>query len=46
MRNFPVISDLVVDMGLFYSRMDMVGQRQVIPLEEEPTQSGIRTGHG
>ncbi len=45
MRNFPVISDLVVDMGLFYSRMDMVGQRQVIPLEEEPTQSGIRTGH-
>jgi len=44
MRNFPVISDLVVDMGLFYSRMDMVGQRQVIPLEEEPTQAGIRTG--
>ncbi len=44
MRNFPVISDLVVDMGLFYSRMDMVGQRQVIPLEEEPTQAGIQTG--
>lgn len=35
MRNFPVLSDLVVDMGTFYSRMEMVGQRPVLPEAEE-----------
>lgn len=34
MRNFPVVSDLVVDMDTFYARMEMVGQRQVLPVEE------------
>jgi succinate dehydrogenase / fumarate reductase iron-sulfur subunit len=35
LRNFPIISDLVVDMSLFFDRMEMVGQRQVIPIAEE-----------
>lgn len=30
MRNFPVISDLVVDMGRLYTRMDMVGHQPVL----------------
>ncbi|NMB87562.1 MAG: succinate dehydrogenase/fumarate reductase iron-sulfur subunit, partial [Chloroflexi bacterium] len=29
MRNFPVVSDLVVDMGTFYQRMKLVEQRPV-----------------
>jgi succinate dehydrogenase / fumarate reductase iron-sulfur subunit len=35
MRNFPLISDLAVDMGLFYSRMDLVGHRPVVADTEE-----------
>jgi succinate dehydrogenase / fumarate reductase iron-sulfur subunit len=34
MRNFKVVSDLVVDMDAFYARMEMVGQRQVLPVDE------------
>jgi succinate dehydrogenase/fumarate reductase iron-sulfur protein len=44
LRNFPVVSDLVVDMGVLYSRMEEVGQRQIIPLSVEPAGPGIRTG--
>lgn len=29
MRNFPVVSDLAVDMGVLYTRMDKVGQHSV-----------------
>ncbi len=36
MRNFPVVSDLVVDLGSLYQRMDQVGHRSVLPLGEEP----------
>jgi len=36
LRNFPVISDLSVDMGLLFTRMDQVGHRSVLPLTEEP----------
>jgi len=43
LRNFPVVSDLVVDMGVLYERMEQVGQRQIVPLAEEPDQPGIRT---
>ncbi|MBI4928115.1 MAG: succinate dehydrogenase/fumarate reductase iron-sulfur subunit [Anaerolineae bacterium] len=32
LRNFPVVSDLVVDMGLFYTRMDEVKASQVVPV--------------
>ncbi len=34
MRNFPVVSDLVVDMGSLYRRMDEVGARSVLPVTE------------
>ena len=34
MRNFPVVSDLVVDMGAFYARMEKAGHRTVLPLDE------------
>ncbi len=32
LRNFPVISDLVVDMGTFYQRMETVHSNQVVPV--------------
>ncbi len=34
LRNFPVISDLVVDMGSLYSRLEAVGARSVLPVPE------------
>lgn len=34
LRNFPVISDLAVDMGTLYSRMDTVKARSVLPVPE------------
>ena len=34
LRNFPVISDLVVDMGMFYQNMDEVKASQVLALNE------------
>ena len=34
LRNFPVVSDLVVDMGTFYSRMDQVNAPAVLPVTE------------
>lgn len=34
LRNFPVVSDLAVDMGSLYSRMDQVGARSVLPITE------------
>lgn len=34
MRNFPIVSDLVVDLGLLYQRMEAVGHRTVLPVTE------------
>jgi succinate dehydrogenase/fumarate reductase iron-sulfur protein len=34
LRNFPVISDLVVDMGSLYSRLEAVGARSVLPVPD------------
>jgi len=34
LRNFPVVSDLVVDMGSLYLRMDEVHARPVVPVPE------------
>jgi succinate dehydrogenase/fumarate reductase iron-sulfur protein len=34
LRNFPVVSDLAVDMGLFYSKMEKVSARAVQPVTE------------
>jgi len=36
MRNFPVVSDLVVDLGVMFRRMESVGHRPVLPLADEP----------
>jgi succinate dehydrogenase / fumarate reductase iron-sulfur subunit len=42
LRNFPIISDLAVNMGTMYISMDIVGQRPVLPLSEEPSESGVK----
>ena len=34
LRNFPVISDLAVNMGSLYMRMDSVGARTVVPVPQ------------
>lgn len=34
LRNFPVISDLTVDMGTLYTNMEKVGARAVLPVPE------------
>jgi succinate dehydrogenase/fumarate reductase iron-sulfur protein len=34
LRNFPIVSDLVVDMGSLYTRMEAVGARAVLPVPE------------
>lgn len=34
LRNFPIVSDLAVDMGLFYRKMERVGARAVLPVTE------------
>ena len=34
LRNFPVVSDLAVDMGSFYRKMEAVGGRAVLPVTE------------
>lgn len=34
LRNFPVISDLAVDMGSLYSRLESVGARSVLPVPD------------
>jgi succinate dehydrogenase / fumarate reductase iron-sulfur subunit len=48
LRNFPVISDLAVDMGILYNRMDLVRHRPVLPVEEEilPGQEFKEVGGG
>lgn len=42
LRNFPVISDLVVDMGWLYRQMDHVGSPQVVPVRDVPRDYGIQ----
>jgi succinate dehydrogenase / fumarate reductase iron-sulfur subunit len=36
LRNFPVVSDLAVDMAPLYAAMERVGFRQVVPLDAAP----------
>jgi succinate dehydrogenase/fumarate reductase iron-sulfur protein len=45
LRNFPVVSDLVVDMGAFYQRMEEAGARQVLPVADAPLSEGIKPSH-
>jgi succinate dehydrogenase / fumarate reductase iron-sulfur subunit len=42
LRNFPVVSDLVVDMGELYRRMDMVGHHSVNSDRREAIQPDFR----
>jgi succinate dehydrogenase/fumarate reductase iron-sulfur protein len=41
MRNFAVISDLVVDMSPLYARMEAAEARQIVSLVEAPTRYGV-----
>ncbi len=41
LRNFPIISDLVVDLGGLYRKNELVGQRPVISVADEPASSGL-----
>lgn len=41
LRHFPVISDLVVDLGPLYRRMEQAGGRQILPTTELPVDGGI-----
>lgn len=41
LRNFPVVSDVVVDMGWFYQRMAQSDQQQIIPVIVEPVKAEI-----
>lgn len=43
LRNFPVISDLTVDMGSLYTRMDQVKARSVLPVPEAEIEHPART---
>ena len=36
LRNFPIISDLSVDMGSLYARMEHVGAKQILALTQAP----------
>ncbi len=38
LRNFPIVSDLVVDMTSLYSRMELAGHRTVLPIGEAEIQ--------
>lgn len=41
LRNFPVISDLTVDLGPLYQRLENVGAHSVLSLQDAPTGDGI-----
>ena len=41
LRNFPIISDLAIDMGLLFTSMEAVGHRPLLPLSEEPAEPGV-----
>jgi len=43
LRNFPVISDLVVDMGSLYSNMERVGAQSVLPVTEAEIERPLRS---
>jgi len=46
LRNFPVVSDLVVDIGKLYLNLESVGHHPVVSVVEEPYQDGIAAGRG
>jgi len=44
LRNFPVVSDLTVDMSSLYSRMESVGARAVLPVQEAEIERPLKRG--
>lgn len=47
LRHFPVVSDLVVDMGQFFRGLERVGFKQVVPISDAPSGPGIApSGNG
>ncbi len=42
LRNFPVVSDLVVDFGDFFNKLDEVDCRHVQPVDLQPVGKGIK----
>ncbi len=43
LRNFPVVSDLVVDFGDFFRKLDTIDAPHVQPVNDLPTGKGIHT---
>jgi len=41
LRNFPVISDIVVDMSGLYARMENVGAKQILSLSQAPVSDDV-----
>ncbi len=41
LRNFPIISDLSVDMGGLFRKMEMVGHHSVISVADEPAEAKL-----
>lgn len=41
LRNFPVISDLSVDMGAMYARLESVGAKQILSLSIAPVSEDV-----
>jgi succinate dehydrogenase / fumarate reductase iron-sulfur subunit len=42
LRNFPVISDLAVDMGSLYSRMELVSAQSVLPVTQAEIEKPVQ----
>ena len=42
LRNFPIVSDLVVDFGDFFSKLDKVDCKHVQPVDKQPDKTGIK----
>ena len=45
LRNFPIVSDLVVDFGDFFQKLDEIDQPHVLPVNQLPSQKGIHAAH-
>ena len=43
LRNFPIVSDLTVDLGPLYQRMEAVGHRTVLPTNEAGIANSLKS---
>lgn len=44
LRNFPIVSDLVVDFGDFFNKLEEVSCKHVQPVDKQPDKKGIKPG--